>query len=188
MRAGAPELVDQVVAGSSVLAGIGITIVDVEFAVAPLVAFGTGALVGSNQIFAGGSILTGVSQAFVDFILTVAAVISFKAHTFVTVSRILAVASVLTKPVRRHTVQTCRHVARYATHVTHFAGPTVRAVTVEACTTLRASSAIFTRRIATPVDDLFTLAAGPAGGAVAGEKAFTVKTCAAVSAGFLVAG
>ena len=60
MRARTSELINQVVAGSSMLARVGITIIDVEFTISTLVTFRTGALVGANQIFACGSILARV--------------------------------------------------------------------------------------------------------------------------------
>ena len=136
VRTRAPEFIDQVVTGSSMLTRISFTIIDIEFAVAALVAFRTGALVGADQIFAGGTILTGIGQTFVDLTLTVAAVISVKADALVAAAGVSAVSSILAKSIRRHLLHPGCAFARNATNVTDFSGPVFEAVAVEACSSL----------------------------------------------------
>lgn len=57
-RAGTRKVVDQVVAGSSVLTWVGQAVVDVQFAVLSLESFGTMALVSADEVFANSTVST----------------------------------------------------------------------------------------------------------------------------------
>ena len=117
-RAAALELVDKIMAGSSVLAGIRATVVHVKFTVLPLESSGALALVRSDEIFAGGSVLTGRRVAFVDLLLAVAAGVSVGAVAPVTVANIFA-RSVVTQRFSSHSCK-IKHAFSYFSYFSAF--------------------------------------------------------------------
>ena len=170
------------------LTWIWITIIDIEFTIATLETFGTAALVGSNHVFASGSILTWVCQTFICFNLAIASIISIRADTFMAVSSVTAKSSILAKSIPCYTIQACCCFTWYTTYITHLASPALWAVALKASTSLRTSSTIFTWRISTPVNNLFTFASSPACWTVACVETILVYTATTISTWFLVAG
>lgn len=71
------EIVDQIMTGSSILARVWQTVVDVEFAVLTLKTFSALTLVSPNKIFAYCAVLARGGITFVDFFLAVRASVSF---------------------------------------------------------------------------------------------------------------
>ena len=170
------------------LAWIRITIINIKFTITTLEALGAAALVGANHVFAGCSILTRVCQTFICLNLAVAAIVAIRADTFMAVSSVMAESSILTKSIPCYTIQACCCFTWYTTHITHLASPALWAVALKACTSLRTSSTIFTWRISTPVNNLFTFASSPACWAVACVETILVYTATTISTWFLVAG
>lgn len=98
---GTCEVVDQIVTGTTVLAGIWLAIIDVEFAVLTLETLGTLALIRTDEIFARCTILTWRRVAFIYLFLTVRAGVTIEAMTTMTIAYIFA-GAIIAKTFLRH--------------------------------------------------------------------------------------
>jgi hypothetical protein len=152
VRTRATEIINQIVADAAIATRVGRAVVDVEFAVLPLEARWTLALVSSDKILACSSILTRLSLAFVHLLLAIATVVTLSTAAFVAVSDVAAFATVLAQAISGRASHPGGHLATDLADVTQLSRPAVLTITMEGGPVLAAAGAVFARVLLAPVD------------------------------------
>lgn len=185
-RAGATEVVDQIVTGAAVLAGIRLAIVDIELAVLTLETLGTLTLIRTDEVLTCCAVLTRCRVALVDLLLAVRAGVALEAMTTVTVAYILA-GAVVAEILFRHALPYRGVFARNHLHVAHLAGPSGRAIAVILVLQLHTRSLILARTVGTPIHICVAMRTRIAVRTMTGIVLHMIVTGSAVLAGRAVA-
>lgn len=176
------EMVHEVDAGASVLAGLVLALVHFILTVDTLVPWNTLTSVSSDEVTAGGTVLAWIGCTLVKLFLTVAPRVAQGALAVMGVASIDTDARVLAQMFNRYSfLQGCR-LTGHVEHITVCAIPTRRTQAVGPCLFLNTSSFVFTWRPAAEVHQGLTVFPSVAQGAGASVGPQAVNTRSRIQA------
>lgn len=131
LRAGAFKVIYEIIASSTMLAWVRVTVIDVVLTVFTLETPRALALISANHIFACGSVLAWIGGTLIYFLLAVAAVIALCTDTLVTVPCVPAVSAILAELVRGYFLKPGSCLTRYLSNIAYFSCPSIITITTE---------------------------------------------------------
>lgn len=176
-------MVDEVDTGSTVQAGLRVTLIYIVLAVNSLEAWLTFTFIGALIVQTSSSIATWVGLAFIDHLFTITACVSSLTLTLMVISNIYATPSVLAYILHFQTVSGSKVLTGHVGNITVKSGPSHSTVASPGSSCLRAGPTILTTDLTAEVFEILAVKSIESHGAGAAIGAQTISAGASILTG-----